>query len=103
MRSFAFLLSAILSAAGCTRTEETRNTALEAPGEMNAEQPDPAGWKTFLRLGIFEEREDGTIARTAALQRAAVENILRRHADRDNAGALIRGKAPKDGNGVTLG
>jgi hypothetical protein len=93
---------------GCNTRDETRKkdevpNKLEAENNMNDEAPDPAKSGTYLRIGRFEEPEEGKIVRAAALKQAEVGPIVARHADRNRSGVIIRGKPPRDGNGTTLG
>jgi hypothetical protein len=72
-------------------------------GDSNGEPPDVTKSGTYLRIGVFVEREDGTVVRKESLRLEDVRPIVERHADRNDSGLLIRGKPPRDGNGTTLG
>jgi hypothetical protein len=96
------LLLTFLLPVGCNRAgEEYHEHSPEIT--MIEEPPDFARIGTYLRIGLFKEVADRSILRMAALNQAEVERIVRRHIDRTRAGTVIRGKPPRDGNGMTLG
>jgi hypothetical protein len=70
---------------------------------MIGDPPDPAQSGVYVRIGRFREDDDKTVVRVAALDQADVKRVFRRHADRMPSGEIIRGQAPLDGNGTTLG